>query len=93
MEAELKSFLSYMPFGVFTHPQLRRELKRCAELGEPWPFVLAVIPRSSNRRRSSTSLAPFTLRGILGWSSFAAPSRLLEDHHTFDVTVFPTRTD
>ena len=35
-----------MPLGVFTYPQLRRELKRCAELGEPWPFVLAVIPSS-----------------------------------------------
>jgi len=39
-----------MPFGVLTYPQLRRELKQCRELGKPWPFVLAVIPSSSNRR-------------------------------------------
>jgi len=49
VEAELKYILSYMPIGVFTYPQLRREMKRCAELGEPWPFVLAVIPSSNNR--------------------------------------------
>jgi hypothetical protein len=53
-----------MPFGVLTYPQLRRELKRCRELGKPWPFVLAVIPSSSNRRvvriqrHVSLSLAP-----------------------------------
>jgi len=51
VEAELKYILSYMPIGVFTYPQLRREMKRCAELGEPWPFVLAVIPSSNNRRK------------------------------------------
>lgn len=60
VEVELKSFLSYMPVGVFTQPQLKRELKRCAELGKPWPLVLAVIPHSSDRRKSSASLASFT---------------------------------
>jgi hypothetical protein len=53
-----------MPFGVLTYPQLRRELKRCRELGKPWPFVLAVIPSSGSRRmvrvqrHVSLSLAP-----------------------------------
>jgi hypothetical protein len=51
LEVELNYILSYMPIGVLTYPQLRRELKRCVELGEPWPFVLAVIPSSSNRRK------------------------------------------
>ncbi|HVW73112.1 MAG TPA: hypothetical protein VHC39_05710 [Rhizomicrobium sp.] len=49
VEVELKYFLRYMPVGVLTYPQLRRELRRCVELGEPWPFVLAVIPSSSTR--------------------------------------------
>ena len=91
VEVELKYILSYilsyMPIGVLTYPQLRRELRRCVELGEPWPFVLAVIPPSTTRRKSSTSLVPFTLRGILGWSNFAAPSRLLIDHAAFDWPV------
>jgi len=59
VEVELKYILSYilsyMPIGVLTYPQLRRELRRCVELGEPWPFVLAVIPASSNRRKLSAN--------------------------------------
>jgi hypothetical protein len=51
VEVELKHVLRYMPFGVLTYPQLRREMKRCVETGAPWPFVLAVIPSSSKRRR------------------------------------------
>lgn len=76
VEAELNSFLRYMPFGVFTYAQLRREIRRCAELGTPWPFVLAVIPPSATRRKSSTFRVPFTSKGILSWCGFAAPSRL-----------------
>ena len=51
VEAELKYFLSYMPVGVLTYPQLRRGMRRSVELGEPWPFVLAVIPSSNKRRK------------------------------------------
>ena len=50
MEVELKHVLRYMPFGVLTYPQLRREMKRCVETGAPWPFVLAVVPSSKQRR-------------------------------------------
>ena len=73
VEAELKYVLSYLPFGVLTYPQLRRELKRCSELGEPWPFVLAVVPSSSSRAKfsapakasiKSTAIAE---RGLLRW--------------------------
>src|SRR5690349_11445677 len=53
VEVELKYVLSYLPFGVFTRPQLKRELKRCVELGEPWPFVLAVIPSSGRQSKLS----------------------------------------
>jgi len=71
VEAELKYILRYMPFGVFTHPQLRREMKRCAELGEPWPFVLAVIPSSGSQSRSfaSTSIRSTGIaeKGMLRW--------------------------
>jgi len=92
VEVELNSFLRYIPIGVFTYAQLRREIRRSAELGTPWPFVLAVIPPSTTRRKSSTFLVPFTLRGILGWSNFAAHSRLLVDHAAFDIAG-PTGTD
>jgi hypothetical protein len=51
VEVELKYFLSYMPIGVLTYPQLRRGLRRSVELGEPWPFVLAVIPTPNKRRK------------------------------------------
>ena len=51
VEVELKYFLSYMPVGVLTYPQLRRGMRRSVELGEPWPFVLAVIPSSNKRRK------------------------------------------
>ena len=60
VEVALKSVLSYMPFGVLTYPQLRRELKRCRELGKPWPFVLAVIPTPTEKRGLSTYVAPVT---------------------------------
>jgi len=50
VEVDLKHVLRYMPFGVLTYPQLRREMKRCAETGAPWPFVLAVIPSSRKQR-------------------------------------------
>ena len=53
VEVELKYVLRYLPFGVLTYPQLRRELKRCIELGEPWPFVLAVVPSSGSRAKLS----------------------------------------
>jgi hypothetical protein len=52
VEVELKQVLRYMPFGVLTYPQLRREMRRCVETGAPWPFVLAVIPSSRKRRWS-----------------------------------------
>jgi len=58
VEVALRSVLSYMPFGVLTYPQLRQELKRCRELGKPWPFVLAVIP--SGQVKVSASLVPMT---------------------------------
>jgi len=58
VEVALKRVLSYMPFGVLTYPQLRQELKRCRELGQPWPFVLAVIPSSRTQRKLSVSVAP-----------------------------------
>ena len=60
VEVELKSILRLMPFGVFTYPQLRRELRRCVELGEPWPFVLAVIPTPSRKAKSPAPQAAMT---------------------------------
>ena len=60
VEVELKSILSLMPFGVFTYSQLRQELRRCVEAGEPWPFVLAVVPTSSRKARSPAPLAAMT---------------------------------
>ena len=71
VEVELKSVLKYMPFGVYTRPQLRRELKRCVELGKPWPLVLAVIPPSNNRSRPFVSQVPSTSNGTLSWFSLA----------------------
>jgi len=65
VEVALKSFLVYMPFGVMTYPQLRRELKRCRELGKPWPFVLAVVP-SSSRRRQLPMARPISLTPVTG---------------------------
>jgi hypothetical protein len=56
MEAKLKHLLHYMPIGVFTRPQLKRELKRCAELGKPWPFVLAIVPSPGHRSRLAASV-------------------------------------
>lgn len=73
VEAELKYVLSYLPFGVLTYPQLRRELKRCIELGEPWPFVLVVIPSSGSRSKlpapakASIKSTRTAERGLLRW--------------------------
>ncbi len=72
MEAQLKHLLHYMPIGVFTRPQLRRELRLCAELGKPYPFVLAVIPSARHRRTMAS--VKFSIRstaraetGMLRW--------------------------
>jgi hypothetical protein len=92
VEVALKSFFIYMPFGVFTRPELKRELRRCAELGKPWPLVLAVIP-SSARRKSSAFRVSFTLKGVAGWPSLAAPGRLLESNVNLDVSGYPTTSD
>jgi hypothetical protein len=78
MEIELKSVLRYLPIGVYTHGQLRRELKRCADLGKPWPFVLAVIPHSANKQRSLAPRIHLLLKSAFAWRRFAAPIRLVE---------------
>lgn len=61
VEVALKSVLRYMPFGVMTYPQLRQELRRCRELGKPWPFVLAVIPTPSKKRESAVYVRPIVI--------------------------------
>jgi len=62
VEVALKHVLRYMPFGVLTYSQLRREMKRCVETGAPWPFVLAVIPSSSKRHRPFASQRKLSVR-------------------------------
>ena len=66
VEVELRQVLSYMGIGVFTRQQLRRELRRCAEMGKPWPLVLAVIPDTKSRREAPAPLARFTAKAIAG---------------------------
>jgi hypothetical protein len=92
-EVELKSVLSYMPIGVYTRTELKRELKRCVDLGKPWPFVLAVVPRPASKRKPFAPRIPFTLRDAFAWSNFVAPARLVERRITLDVAGYPTRTE
>ena len=66
MEVELRQVLTYMGIGVYTRPQLRRELRKCAEMGKPFPLVLAVIPETRSRRESPAPLAHFTSGAIAG---------------------------
>ena len=93
VEVALKSLFVYMPFGVYTRRELKREMRRCAELGTPWPFVLAVIPSSARTRRASAFRVSFTLKRVTGWASFAAPGRLVESPITLDVAEYPTRIE
>jgi hypothetical protein len=93
MEVALKSFLSFTLIGVYTRTELKRELKRCVDLGEPWPFVLAVIQPSATRRKLFAPRIPFTLKGVFAWPSFAAPGRLVESSITLDVAGHPTRIE
>ena len=93
VEVALKSLFVYMPFGVYTRRELKREMRRCAELGTPWPFVLAVIPSSARTRKASAFRVSFTLKGVMGWPSFAAPSRVLESNVNLDVAGYPTTMD
>ena len=73
VEVALNYILSYMPIGVLTYSQLRREMRRCVELGEPWPFVLAVIPSSSGRRKLFASRRKLF---ALPWLQLLATRRL-----------------
>jgi hypothetical protein len=85
VEVELKPFLRWMPFGVFTYPQLRQEMRRCVDLGTPFPFVLAVIPCSAHRRtplRAPSSAKTFSSR----------PGRLLDGFAFFSVALSRGRT-
>jgi hypothetical protein len=93
VEVELKSVLSYMPIGVYTRTELKRELKRCVDLGKPWPCVLAVIPEPATKRKSFAARIPFTLKGVFAWPNFAAPVRLVESPITLDAAGYPTRIE
>jgi len=92
-EVELKSVLSLMLIGVYTRTELKRELKRCVDLGKPWPFVLAVIPHSATKRKSFAPRISFTVKGVFAWPSFATPGRLVESPITLDVAGHPTRIE
>jgi hypothetical protein len=93
VEVELKSLLSFMLIGVYTRSELKQELKRCVELGKPWPFVLAVIPHSATRRKSFAPRILFTLKGVFAWQNFAAPGRLVESPVTLDVAGYPIKIE
>ena len=93
MEVELKLVQSYMFVGLYTRTELKRELKRCVDLGKPWPFVLAVIPHSATRQKSFAPRIPFTLKSVFAWPSLAAPGRLVESPITLDAAGYPARTE
>jgi hypothetical protein len=93
VEVELKFVQSYMSIGVYTRTELKRELKRCVDLGKPWPFVLAVIPHSATKQKSFAPRIPFNLKGVFTWPSLAAPGRLVESHVTLDAAGYPIRTE
>jgi hypothetical protein len=93
VEVKLKFVQSYMFIGVYTRTELKRELKRCVDLGKPWPFVLAVIPHSATKQKSFAPRIPFTLKGVFAWPSLAAPGRLVESPGTFDAAGYPIRTE
>ena len=90
VEVELKPLLRCMPFGVFTYPQLRREMRRCVDLGTPFPFVLAVIP-ATRRKPSPLRLASGATR-ISSRRGFAVPGRLLDGFAFFSVALQRGRT-
>jgi len=93
VEVELTRFRGFIAFGVYTRPQLKRELKRCIEFGRPWPLVLAVVPPSATRRKSAASRLRFTLKTVFAWPNFAVPGRLVESPITLDVAGYPTRIE
>lgn len=93
VEAELKLIQSYMFIGVYTRTELKRELKRCVDLGKPWPFVLAVIPHSATKQKSCAPRIPFTLKGVFAWPSLAVPGRLVESPVTLDAAGYPIMTE